>query len=73
LSPDPVYRPDINGLRALALLDFVLHHIYAPHVLGSYVSADVFFVISGNLITGIISGEMVQGTFIFTRIYERRS
>ena len=67
------YRPDIDGLRAVAVLAVVLHHLSASLVPGGYVGVDVFFVISGYLITRIISREMADGTFTFSRFYERRA
>ncbi len=73
LNPNLVYRPDIDGLRAVAVLAVVLHHLSAPLVPGGYVGVDVFFVISGYLITSIISREIAQGTFTFARFYERRA
>nr|WP_255529315.1 acyltransferase family protein [Luteimonas sp. MC1572] len=66
------YRPDIDGLRAVAVMAVVLHHLSSRFVPGGYVGVDVFFVISGYLITKIISREMVDGTFTFARFYERR-
>ena len=59
------YRPDIDGLRAVAVLAVVLHHISPGLVPGGYVGVDVFFVISGYLITSIISREMVEEKFTF--------
>ncbi|MDO8772295.1 MAG: acyltransferase family protein [Burkholderiaceae bacterium] len=67
------YRPDIDGLRAVAVLAVLLHHLSAPLMPGGYVGVDVFFVISGYLITTIISREMVEGQFRFVRFYERRA
>lgn len=67
------YRPDIDGLRAVAVLAVVLHHLSADLLPGGYVGVDVFFVISGYLITRIISREMEEGTFTFARFYERRA
>lgn len=67
------YRPDIDGLRAVAVLAVVLHHLSAELLPGGYVGVDVFFVISGYLITRIISREMQEGTFTFARFYERRA
>lgn len=72
-TAQPNYRPDIDGLRAVAVLAVVLHHLSAPLVPGGYVGVDVFFVISGYLITRIISREMEEGTFTFARFYERRA
>jgi len=67
------YRPDIDGLRAIAVMAVVLHHLSAGLVPGGYVGVDVFFVISGYLITNIISREIVEGNFTFARFYERRA
>lgn len=66
------YRPDIDGLRAVAVLAVVLNHLSAALVPGGYVGVDVFFVISGYLITGIIQRELAEGSFTFKRFYERR-
>lgn len=67
------YRPDIDGLRALAVLAVVFHHLSASLVPGGYVGVDVFFVISGYLITKIISREIADGEFTFSKFYERRA
>ena len=66
------YRPDIDGLRAVAVLPVVLFHAGVGLFSGGYVGVDVFFVISGYLITGIIHEEMRQGRFTITGFYERR-
>lgn len=66
------YRLDIDGLRAVAVMAVVVHHLSAQFLPGGYVGVDVFFVISGYLITGIISREMQEGSFTFARFYERR-
>jgi peptidoglycan/LPS O-acetylase OafA/YrhL len=57
------YRPDIDGLRTLAVLPVVLFHAGIPYVTGGFVGVDVFFVISGFLITGILSREISEGRF----------
>ncbi|MBL50242.1 MAG: hypothetical protein CMP28_15030 [Roseibacillus sp.] len=65
------YRPDIDGLRALAVIPVVLFHA-GLGCSGGFVGVDVFFVISGYLITGIIVREMVKGTFTIRGFWERR-
>lgn len=66
------YRPDIDGLRAIAVSLVVLFHAGLPILSGGYVGVDVFFVISGFLITGIINNEIVSGKFNFRNFFERR-
>jgi peptidoglycan/LPS O-acetylase OafA/YrhL len=66
------YREDIDWLRAIAVLSVVAFHFEAPAVFGGFVGVDIFFVISGYLITGIIQSEVQGGTFSFARFYERR-
>lgn len=66
------YRPEIDGLRALAIVPVVLFHYRAPGFAGGFVGVDVFFVISGYLITSLIQHEMDHGTFSLARFYERR-
>ncbi len=66
------YRPEIDGLRALAVLPVIFHHAGFGLFSGGYVGVDVFFVISGYLITTIIHQEIVAGTFSILTFYERR-
>jgi peptidoglycan/LPS O-acetylase OafA/YrhL len=66
------HRPDIDGLRALAVLAVILFHINPAWLPGGFVGVDIFFVISGYLITGIITAELNSGQFTFRRFYERR-
>jgi len=66
------YRPDIDGLRAVAIVPVVLFHAGVPGFPGGYVGVDVFFVISGFLITGLIRQEIDAGTFSLAHFYERR-
>lgn len=67
------YRSDIDGLRALAVLPVLLFHVGVPGFDGGYVGVDVFFVISGFLITGIIAREVDEGRFSLWNFYERRA
>lgn len=67
------YRPEIDGLRAIAVLPVILFHAGFELFSGGYVGVDVFFVISGYLITSIILREMEQGKFSIVRFYERRA
>jgi peptidoglycan/LPS O-acetylase OafA/YrhL len=64
------YRPDIDGLRAVAVLAVIAYH--ATGWGGGFVGVDVFFVISGYLIVGIIEGEIRDHRFSVVRFYERR-
>lgn len=66
------YRPDIDGLRAIAVLAVVIYH-YAPKMLpGGFVGVDIFFVISGYLITGIIARQFETSSFSLFDFYQRR-
>jgi peptidoglycan/LPS O-acetylase OafA/YrhL len=67
------YRPEIDGLRAVAVLSVILFHAGLSGVPGGYLGVDIFFVISGYLITSIITAEMEAGTFSFVAFYERRA
>lgn len=66
------YRRDIDGLRALAILPVLFFHAHVPGFSGGYVGVDIFFVISGYLITGIIAADIDDGRFSLIRFYERR-
>lgn len=66
------YRPDIDGLRALAVLAVVIFHFNKKWLPGGFVGVDIFFVISGYLITGIILKEVSKGEFSFVDFYMRR-
>lgn len=67
------YRREIDGLRAVAVLPVIFFHAGIPMFSGGFVGVDVFFVISGFLITTIISSELDAGTFSIARFYERRA
>jgi peptidoglycan/LPS O-acetylase OafA/YrhL len=69
---NPNYRPDIDGLRSVAVLSVVLFHSGVAPMSGGYVGVDVFFVISGFLITTIVAREVDDGSFSLRRFYERR-
>ena len=68
----PVYRPDIDGLRAIAVALVVLTHANVPGLGGGFIGVDVFFVISGFLITTILLREAQDGSYSLARFYERR-
>lgn len=65
------YRPDIDGLRAIAVLSVVFFHA-GLGVPGGFVGVDVFFVISGFVITRLLGAELREGRFSIARFYERR-
>ena len=67
------YRREIDGLRALALLPVILFHAGFETFSGGFVGVDVFFVISGYLITSVILAELEQGKFSIINFYERRA
>ena len=68
----PRYRPEIDGLRAIAILPVVFFHADIQGFSGGYVGVDVFFVISGYLITAIVGRAIAEGNFSFAWFYERR-
>lgn len=65
------YRPDVDGLRALAVLSVVIYHLGMP-LHGGYAGVDIFFTISGFLIGSIILRQTSDGSFTFAGFYERR-
>ena len=67
------YRPDIDGLRTLAVLPVILFHAGLKSFRGGFVGVDIFFVISGFLITSIILMEKSSGTFKLSSFYSRRA
>jgi peptidoglycan/LPS O-acetylase OafA/YrhL len=66
------YRPDIDGLRAVAVLSVVLFHAFPSLLPGGFIGVDVFFVISGYLISGILLHELGQDRFSMAGFYLRR-
>jgi peptidoglycan/LPS O-acetylase OafA/YrhL len=71
-----IYRPDIDGLRAIAVLSVLAYHYRTPFpnfsLIGGFTGVDVFFVISGFLITQILANEIKGGTFSVFAFYDRR-
>lgn len=66
------YRPEIDGLRAIAVVPVILFHARLAQFRGGFVGVDVFFVISGYLITSIIRSDLQAGSFSIAGFYERR-
>ena len=67
------YRPDIDGLRAVAVISVILFHIHADLLPGGFLGVDIFFVISGYLITSIIQRELAEQRFSLLNFYQRRA
>jgi peptidoglycan/LPS O-acetylase OafA/YrhL len=68
----PKYRPDIDGLRAVAVISVVVFHAFPSWLRGGFIGVDVFFVISGFLISTIVFENLRKGTFSFGEFYSRR-
>ncbi|MGJ4915147.1 acyltransferase family protein [Bradyrhizobium sp. HKCCYLRH2060] len=71
-APALTYRPDIDGLRAIAVIAVLVYHAFPQLLPGGFAGVDVFFVISGYLITGIIDRQCADKSFSFTMFYARR-
>ena len=67
------YRPEIDGLRAFAVLAVIAFHARLPGIEGGFLGVDVFFVISGYLITTILLNDLDAGRFSLATFYERRA
>jgi peptidoglycan/LPS O-acetylase OafA/YrhL len=66
------YRADIDGLRAIAILGVIIFHTFPKLIQGGFVGVDIFFVISGYLISTIILKNLAEGNFSFYHFYYRR-
>jgi peptidoglycan/LPS O-acetylase OafA/YrhL len=73
ISAESSFRADINGLRALSVALVVLFHVKVPGAGGGFIGVDVFFVISGYLMTRIIDGGVAAGTFAYWRFIAARA
>ena len=72
-APSSGYMPHVDGLRCVAVMSVLLFHFGIPGLDGGYVGVDVFFVISGYLIAGILLNDLSKGRFSFIKFYERRA
>lgn len=70
--PSLNYRPDIDGLRAIAVLAVIIHHAFPQHLPSGFIGVDIFFVISGFLITSLICKQQTGHRFSLLNFYQRR-
>ena len=68
----PKYRPDIDGLRAIAVISVVIFHAFPNFLPGGFIGVDIFFVISGFLISSILVKNLEKNSFSFLDFYSRR-
>jgi peptidoglycan/LPS O-acetylase OafA/YrhL len=66
----PKYRPDIDGLRAVAVLSVVIFHAFPSAIKGGFMGVDIFFVISGFLISTVIFENLERDTFSFGEFFD---
>ena len=66
------YRPEIDGLRAIAVLSVIIFHAGVEQLSGGFIGVDIFYVISGYLITNIILVSLEKEEFTFSKFYVRR-
>ncbi|ELN8419280.1 acyltransferase, partial [Escherichia coli] len=66
------YRPDIDGLRSLAVLSVVIYHFFPSALPGGFIGVDIFFVISGYLITSILKKDIEKDNYSIVEFYRRR-
>ena len=67
-----IYRPEIDGLRAIAVVSVLLFHLNKSWLPGGFIGVDIFFVISGFLITKLLVSDLETGTLSIPRFYQRR-
>lgn len=72
MNTGPTYRPDIDGLRAIAVLSVILYHLNERIIPGGFVGVDIFFVISGYLITFQVLRDLESNRFSLLEFYRRR-
>ena len=72
LQPSLSYRPDIDGLRAIAVCAVILFHAFPQLLPGGFIGVDIFFVISGYLISNILLGDLQRSQWSVIRFYRRR-
>lgn len=68
----PKYRPDIDGLRAIAVISVIAFHVFPDWISGGFIGVDIFFIISGYLISTIIFENLNKGNFSLTEFFSRR-
>ncbi len=71
-TPAIGYRPEVDGLRAIAVLAVIIFHAGYEQMAGGFLGVDIFFVISGYLITTILYNDLDRGSFSILKFYERR-